>query len=207
MDGLIKKFPNRYKFCNNDINKFFLFLRKGVYPYEYMNSWERFDETILPNRKALYSELYLEYITDEDYTHAQKVFEEFNITNLGKYHDLYVQSDILLLADVFENFRNKCINIYKLDPAHFLSAPRSAWQAYLNKTGVKLELLTNYNMLLTVDKGIRSGTCHAIHRYAKANNKYMKNYDKNKESLYLIYLDTNTLHGWEMLQKLPANGL
>ena len=172
-----------------------------------MNSWERFDETILPNRKALYSELYLEYITDEDYTHAQKVFEEFNITNLGKYHDLYVQSDILLLADVFENFRNKCINIYKLDPAHFLSAPRSAWQAYLNKTGVKLELLTNYNMLLTVDKGIRSGTCHAIHRYAKANNKYMKNYDKNKESLYLIYLDTNTLHGWEMLQKLPANGL
>ena len=112
-----------------------------------------------------------------------------------------------MLADVFENFRNKCINIYKLDPAHFLSAPRSAWQAYLNKTGVKLELLTNYNMLLTVDKGIRSGTCHAIHRYAKANNKYMKNYDKNKESLYLIYLDTNTLHGWEMLQKLPANGL
>ena len=160
MDGLIKKFPNTYIFCNNDIKKFILFLRKGVYSYEYMDSWERLDETILPNRKALYSELYLKDITDEVYTHAQKVFEEFDIKNLGEYHHLYIQSDILLLADVFENFRNKCINIYKLDPAHFLSAPRSAWQAYLNTTGVKLELLTNYNMLLMVDKRIRSGTCH-----------------------------------------------
>ena len=120
---LIKRFANTYEFCNGDINKFILLLRKGVYPYEYMDSWERFNETSLPDKKAFYSELNLEDITDKDYAHAQKVFEEFKLKNLGDYHDLYVQSDTLLLADVFENFRNKCIEIYELDPAHFLSAP------------------------------------------------------------------------------------
>ena len=94
-----------------------------------MDSWERFNETSLPDKKAFYSELYLEDITDEDYTHAQKVFKDFNLKNLGDYYDLYVQSDTLLLADVFENFRNKCIEIYELDTAHFLSAPKLAWQA------------------------------------------------------------------------------
>ena len=107
--GLIKKFPNTYKFCNKDINKSNLLLRKGVCPYEYMDSWERFGATIFPNKKAFYSELYPEDITDEDYTHPQKVFKEFNIKNLGEYHDLYVQSGALLLADVFENFRSKYI--------------------------------------------------------------------------------------------------
>ena len=119
-DGLIKKFLRIYKFCNGDLNKFVLLLRKGVYPYEYMDSWERFDETSLPDKEAFYSKLNLEDITDEDYEHAQKVF---GIKNLAEYHDLYVQSDTLLLADVFENFRDKCIEIYELDPAHFWSAP------------------------------------------------------------------------------------
>ena len=119
----IKRFTNTYEFCNGDTNKFILLLRKGVYPYEYMGNWERFNETSLPDKKAFYSELYLEDITDEDYTHAQKVLEEFNLKNLSDYHDLYVQSDTLLLADVFENFINKCIEIYALDPAHFLCAP------------------------------------------------------------------------------------
>ena len=108
---------------------------------------------------------------------------------------MYIQSDILLLADVFENFRNKCIEIYEIDPAHFLSAPGFAWQLCLIKTAVKLELLTNIDMLLMVEKSIRGGICHAIHRYAKANNKYMKNYDKSIEASYLMYLDANNLHG------------
>ena len=107
---------------------------------------------------------------------------EFNNKNLDDYHDLYVQSDTLLLADVFENFRNKYIEIYELDPAHFLSAPGLAWQACVKKTVVKLELITKNDMLLMVEKGIRGGICHAIHRYAKASNKYMKNYHKSKES-------------------------
>ena len=111
INGLIKKFANIYNFFNEDINKFVLLLRKGVYPYEYINSWVRFAETLLPDKKAFYSELYLENITNEDYTHAQKVFEEFKLKNLGDYHHLYVQSDTLLLAGVLENFRNKCIEI------------------------------------------------------------------------------------------------
>ena len=109
--------------------------------------------------------------------------EAFQIKNLVEYHDLYVQCDTFLLADVFENFRNKCIEIYKLDPAHFLSAPGLAWQACLKKTKVKLELLTDIDMLLMVEKGIRGGTCQVIHRYAKTSNKYMKNYNKDVMSL------------------------
>ena len=129
----------------------------------------------------------------------------FKLKNLGEYHDLYVQSDTPLLADVFENFRNRCIKVYELDPAHFLSLPGLSWQACLKKPNVKLELLTDYDMLLMVEEGIRGGICHSIHRYAKANNKYMKNYDKNKESSYIQYLDANNLYGWAMSQKLPAN--
>ena len=128
---LNKKFPNTYRFCNEDVNKFVLLLRKGVYPYECMNSWEKFNETTLPNKKAFYSKLNKEDITDEDYAHAQKVWKVFQIKTLGEYHDLHVQSNTLLLAYVFENFRDRCIDIYELDPAHFLSVPGLAWQACL----------------------------------------------------------------------------
>ena len=133
INGLIKKCPNINQFYNEDINKFTFLLRKGVYPYEYMDSWERFNETSLPDKKVFHSKLNLEDITDEDYAHAQKVWQVLEIKNLGEYHDLYVQSDTLLLADVFENFTNKCIKIYELDPAHFLSAPGIAWQACLKR--------------------------------------------------------------------------
>ena len=123
---------------------FVLLLRKGVYPYEYMDSWERFNETSLPDKKAFYSELNLEDITDKDYEHAQKVWKVFGIKNLGEYHDLYVQSDTLLLADVFENFRNKCIETYEPDPAHFLSAPGLAWQTCLKKDRSKSRIINRY---------------------------------------------------------------
>ena len=119
---------------------------------------------------------------------------------------MYVQCDTFLLSDVFENIRNKCIEIYELDPVRFLSAPGLAWQACLKKTKVELELLTNIDMLLMVEKGTRGGICQAIHRYAKANNKYMKNYNKDIISSYLMYLDANNLYGWAMSQKLPVNG-
>ena len=170
-----------------------------------MDSWERFNETLLPDKEAFYSEINLEDITDKDYEHAQKVWEVFGIKNLGEYYNLYVQSDTLLLADVFENFRDKCIEIYELDPAHFLSAPGLAWQACLKKTKVKLELLTDIDMLLMVEKGIRSGIFQAIHRHAKVNNKYMNNYNKDTISSYLMYLDANNLYGWAISQKLPIN--
>ena len=113
---LKEKFPGIYQFCNGDLNKFVLLLRKGVYPCEYMNSWEKLDENTLPPKKDFYSNSNLKDISDKDYTHAQKVWDVLKIKNLGEYPDLYVQTDTLLLSNVFENFRNKCLNIYELDP-------------------------------------------------------------------------------------------
>ena len=173
---LIKRFASTYSFCNNDLNKFILLLRKGVYPYEYMDNWERFNETSLPSKESFYSNLNMEDIDDIDYRHGNNVFTKFKLNNLGDYHDLYVQSDTLLLAEI----RDLCLKEYELDPAHFLSLPGLAWQACLKKTNIELELLTDYDMLLMVEEGIRGGICHSIHRYAKANNKYMKNYNNNE---------------------------
>ena len=170
-----------------------------------MDNWERFDETSLPNKESFYSNLNMENIEDIDYRHGNNVFKRFKLKNLGEYHDLYVQSDTLLLTDVFENFRNTCLKVYELDLAHFLSLPGLAWQACLKKTNIKLELLTDYDMLLMVEEGIRGGICHSIHRHTKANNKYMEDYDENKESSYIQYLDANNLYGWAMSQKLPIN--
>ena len=188
---LINKFKHAYEFCNKDISKFILLLRKGIYLYEYMDSWGRFDETSLPDKEAFYSSLNMENITDIEYRHANKVFKKVKLKNLGDYHDLHVQRDTLLLADVFENFRNKCVEIYELDPAHFLSAPGLAWQACLKKTGVRLEWLTEVDMLLTIEKGIRGGIFHAIHSHAKANNKYMRDYNEDGEKSFLQYQDAN----------------
>ena len=140
---LIKRFASTYSFCNNDLNKFILLLRKGVYPYEYMDNWERINETSLPSKESFYSNLNTEDIDDIDYRHFNNVFNKFKLNNLGDYHDLYVQSDTLLLADVFENFRDICLKEYELDPAHFLSLPGLAWQACLKKTNRELELLTD----------------------------------------------------------------
>ena len=119
-----------------------------------MDNWERFEETSLPSKESFYSNLNMENTEDIDYRHGNNVFKRFELDNLGEYHDLYVQSDTLLLADVFENFRNKCLEVYELDPAHFLSLRRFAWQAFLKKTNVKLELLTDYDMLLMIEEGI-----------------------------------------------------
>ena len=204
VNRLIEKFPNTYKFCDTNLDKFILLLRKGAYPYEYMDSWERFNEIELPSKKDFYSEVNLEDISDKDYKPAQKVFNEY-CKNMGDYHDLYVQTDTVLLADVFEKFREKCIEIYQLDPAHFLSAPGLAWQACLKKTNVRLELLTDINMLLMIESGIRGGISQSIHKYAKANNKCMKNYNKSIISSYLMYLDANNLYGWAMCKKSPVN--
>ena len=135
-----------------------------------------------PEKADFYSHLNMEDITDANYTHAKRFRKEFEIKKLGEYHNLYVQSDTLLLADVLENFRNMCLKIYELDPVKFLSNSGLAWEAALKNTKVKLDLLTDINMLLMVEKGIRGGICHSIYRYAKANNKYIKDYDKNKES-------------------------
>ena len=183
-----------------------MLLRKGVYPCEYIDGWDKFNEKIISSKDSFYSNLTLENISETDYAHANNVFKKFNINNLGEYHDLYVRSDMLLLADIFENFRQSCLKNYKLDPAHFVSLPGLAWQACLKKTNVELELLTDYDILLMVEEGIRGGICHAMQRYAKVNNKYMKDYDKKKKSSYIQYLDANNLYGKAMTEKLPVKG-
>ena len=148
----------------------------------------------------------MEDITDGDYRHAKIIFKNLSNKNLGDYHDLYVQSDTLLLADVSENFRNVYIKDYELNPNHFLSALGLAWQACLKKTEVELELITNLDMLLMVEKRIRGGICHVILRYAKDNNKYMKDYNKDEEESFLQYNDANNLYRFAISESLPVDG-
>ena len=158
-----------------------------------MDSWKRFNETELPSKDKFYSTLNLEDVSDDDYAHAINEWNTFNISNLGECHDLYVKLDTTLLADIFENFRDKHIETDQLDPAYFLTTLGLSWWACLKKPGVKLELLTDENMFLTYEEDIRGGIYNKVHSYAEANNKYMKNYNKNKESSLLMYVDANNL--------------
>ena len=178
---------------------------KGIYPYEYMTNWDRFDETKLLPIEAFYSSLNMSGVSESDYQHAQRVWTEFNIKNLGEYHDLYLKTDVVLLENVFETFRETSLAHYGLDPAHFFSLPGLAWKACLKKTNIRLALLSDPDMLLMFERGIRGGITQAVHRYASANNKYMEfKYDPNQESTYIQYLDANNLHGWAMSQPLPT---
>ena len=130
------------------------------------------------------------------YEHAQRVWKGFDMKNLGEYHDLYLKTDVILLSNVFEAFRNTCLQHYKLDPAHFYTSPGLAWQACLKKRGVRLELLTDPDMLLMFGRGIRGGITQAVHRYTKANNKYMgEKFNPKEDSSFLQYLDPNNLYG------------
>ena len=184
-----------------------LIKRKGVYPYEYMNTEERFKETKLPPKKAFYSRLSGEGITEEDYKHALNVWNVFNMKTILDYHELYNETDVLLMADVFENFRNNNLKIYGLDPAHYFTAPGLSWDACLKITGVELELLSDPDMLLMWERCIRGGISMISNRYGEANNKYMKGgFDKNKPSKYIMYLDANNLYGCAMSMKLPTHG-
>jgi hypothetical protein len=181
-----------------------LILKKGVYPYEYMDSIIRFLETELPAQKNFYSSLNESGITNDEYQHAVKVWELFNIKNLGEYHDLYLKTDVLLLTDIFENFRMVAMKFYKLDPANgYFTLPNFAWHAMLKMTDVELEQLTDVNMYNFCEKGLRGGTSMISHRYAKANNKYMKDYNSEDISSYIMYLDANNLYGHAMSRKLP----
>ena len=184
-----------------------LLTRKGVYPYEYVNSWDRFNETQLPPISAFHSNLNMSSISEEDYQHAQRVWKEFGIHNLGDYHHLYLRTDVVLLANVFEAFRDTCLKHYQLDPAHFYTYPGLAWKACLKRTGIRLELLTNPDMLLMFERGIRGGVTQAVRKYASANNKYMGDkFNPNDDTTYLQYLDANNLYGWAMSQPLPTGG-
>ena len=182
-----------------------LMIRKGVYPYDYMDSFEKF-KSQLPTKEEFYSILNNKHISDEDYKHAQDVWNTFSLKNMGEYHDLYLQSDILLLSDVFENFRKTCLEYYKLDPCHYFTSPGLSWDAMLKMTDIKLELMTDIDMFQFIEKGLRGGISYISNRYGKANNKYMKKYGEKAPSKYIMYLDANNLYGWAMSQYLPTGG-
>ena len=181
-----------------------LLSKKGVYPYDFMDSFEKFKNKELPTKEQFYSILNDEHITDEEYEHAKDVWETFYMKNMGDYHDLYLVSDVLLLTDVSENFRKTCMQYYKLDPCHYFTSPALSWDAMLKMTNIKLELMTDIDMFQFIEKGMRGGVSYIANRYGNANNKYVKEDDEKAPSKYIMYLDANNLYGWAMSQYLPS---
>lgn len=188
-----------------------LAVRKSVFCYDYLNDLTKLNDTQLPPKEVFFNRLSNEHISDADYAHAQTVWREFNIQNLGDYSDLYLKIDVPILADVFQRFRKKSMQTYGLDPTHFLTLPGLAWEAALKLTKISLELLTDYTMLLMVEKGIRGGISQCILRYAEAKNEFTLSKEEfSKLSLdeicYLLYLDANNLYGLSMSESLPTGG-
>lgn len=199
---------NRFKLFYDDFpNKDHadLLLRKGVFPYQYIDSLDRLKERRLPPRECFYSDLTKQTISETDYDHARNVFNSLNMKNLQDYMITYVKSDVSLLACVFEEFRNVCMKQYTLDPAHFYGAPGLSWSACLKMTQLKLELLTDIDMVLFIEKGVRGGVCQVSNRFKQANNPYLDGFDKSKPTSYLCYEDANNLYGWAMSNHLPCS--
>ena len=162
-----------FGFENDSCSQHELLIRKGIYPYEYMDSLDRFEETKLPSIEKFYSNLNMSGVSDGDYEQACSIWREFGIRNMGEYHDLYLRTDVVLLTNVFKSFRRVCLENYELDPSHFYTAPGLAWKACLKKTKAKLELLLDPDMLLMFARGIRGGITQSVHRWAATNNPYM----------------------------------
>ena len=186
-------------------DKFELLSRKGIHPYDYMSGISNFNETELPPKEKFFSNLNDCGVSDGDDEHAQKVWKEFGIKNMGEYYDLHLKSDFLLVADVLEKFRNVCLENYSLDPAWYYTSPGLSWDALLKHSKISLKLLSDVDMLLMIEKGIRGGISMISNRYGKANRKYMgEKYDPNERSKYVVYLVENNLYGWAMLKSLPV---
>lgn len=200
---ILRKEHSRYGLSEDQIK---MLSRKGILCYEFIDSWDKLKQTTIPLKDQFHSSLTNSVISDENYAFVQQVWNEFNIQDLGEYTDLYLKTDVLLLADVFENFRANCYVIYKLDPAHYYTSPGLSFDAMLKYTKINIELVTDIDMFLLFEKGIRGGVSQCSKRYSRANNKYMEDFDKDNESKYLMYLDANNLYGYSMMQQLPLNG-
>ena len=180
-----------------------LLKQKGVFPYEYMTDFSKLGVTSLPPKEAFYSQLNESGISDKDYDHAKKVWSTFNCKTMRDYHNLYLKTDVLLLADVMTEFRKTCKKAYGLEALHYYTSPGLAWDAMLKYTEIELDLISDPDMYLMVENGIRGGISTITKRYAKANNKHTKGYDKNQTSVYIPYLDANNLYGWAMSEPQP----
>ena len=224
LDSLVKNLSNNgFKYFSEEFSCELLELvqEKGVYPYEYMDSFKKLSEDKLPDKSKFFSSLKDRCISEKDYQKASNVWNAFKMTTVGDYHDLYLKTNVLLLADVFEKFIKTCLDYYGLEPCHYFSSPGLSWDAMLKMTGIELEFISDIDMHLFIEKRMRGGISYIAKRHSKANNKYIKDYDGSKcnsikcnsiecnyieESLYIIYLDTNNLCGWEMIQYLPYGG-
>ena len=179
---------------------------KGVHPYEYMNSFKKFSENKLPDRCKIFSSLKDNCISEKDYLKGNNIWNVFKINTMGDYHDLYLKTDDLFLANVFEKFINTCLDYYGLDHCHYFNSPGLSWNAMLKMTEIELELISDIYIHLFIEKEIRSGISCIAKRHSKTNNKYMECYDSSKESKCTTYIDANNLYGWTMSQYLPYNG-
>ena len=208
LEALVNNLPEG---ALNNLNKYFtpeqvkLLKQKGFFPYDYMDNIEKLKDKKPPPQKAFYSKLKVKGISKDNYKHVLNVWETWKMKTFKEYLELYNVTDVLLLADVFENFRDICLKNYGLDPVYYYTAPGLAWDAMLKMTGVNLELLSNIDMFLMIEKGIRGGVSMVSNRYGKANNKYMKDFNEKEPSKYLTYLDANNLYGAAMSEKLPVH--
>ena len=208
LDALVNNLPEE---AFKNLNKYFtskqtkLLKQKGFFPYDYMDDIEKLKDTKPPKQEAFYSKLTGSGINNYNYRHVLNVWDTFKMKTFKEYLELYNISDVLLLADVFENFRNICLKNYGLDPVYYYTAPGLAWDAMLKMTKINLELLSDVDKLLMIEKGIRGGISIISNRYGKANNKYMKDYDEKETSKYLMYVDANNLYGAAMSEKLPVH--
>ena len=198
LDKLVSNLPKeklRYTSSVFEGRKLELMSKKGVYPYDFMDDYCKFHYESLPSKEKFYNILNDKHITDEEYEHAKEVWKALDLKDMGEYHDLYLVSDVLLLTDVFENFRSHCLNYYKLDPCHYFTSPGLSWDAMLRMTGIRLELMTDIDMFQFIEKGMRGGVSYIANRYGNANNKYMKEYYEKAPSKYIMCLDANNLYG------------
>ena len=209
MEALVNNLPED---AFKNLEKYFLhpeqiklLKQKGFFPYDFMDSLEKINYPRPPPQKAFYSKLTGKGIDKNNYNHVLNVWKTWKMKTLKEYLELYNETDVLLLADVFENFRDLCLENYGLDPVHYYTAPGLAWDAMLKKTNINLELLSNIDMLLMIEKGIRGGISIISNRYGEANNKYMEDFNQKEPSKFLTYIDANNLYGWAMSKKLPVN--
>ena len=194
-----------------------LLKQKCAYPYEYMNSFERFNDKKLSIRNCFYSSTKDGKIGDDgkkldghislkDCLTCEKIWDKFDINDMGDYHDHYLKKDVLLLADVFEKFIDAWLKFYGLDHCDYFSSPGLSWDAMLKMTGVKLEKISDIDKYLFIEKGLRGGVSYISKRYAKANNKYINDYDSKKSSKFTTYLDMDNLYGCGLSEYLPYGG-
>ena len=217
LEKLVKNLSdNDFKYLTEEFGSKNLELlkQKDAYPYEYMDSFKRFNEEKLPDKEYFHSSVATGdngkkldgYISDEDYLTCKKIWNEFNMKNMGDYHDHYLKKDVLLLANVFEKFIGTCLKFDKLDPYNYFSSPRLSWDTMLKTTGVGIEKISDIGMYLFIEKELRGGISFVCERHSNANNKYMKSYDPTEPSKFISYFGIDNLYGWGKSQYLPYGG-